>query len=270
MNFFKKIVLSLGLSAMAVTAFANQKITIGATETPHGVILDFIKPQLAKQGIDLKVKIYPDFDHPNVDLNAKKLDASYIVFRPYLAQFNREHKANLVPIVPVHIEPLILYSSKVKNLTEVPYGAMVVIPDDAVNAGRALLLLHKANLITLKPEVNHYDSLTDRLPTVRDIMSNPKNLKIKELEAVKLSGIIRITEFIVLNGNFFLEEKLDQAGVLYVERGLDGKKMWAEYLVTRPEEANNPAIQKVAQALNSKATKDFIIKTFKGEISPAF
>lgn len=72
------------------------------------------------------------------------------------------------------------------------------------NAGRALLLLHKANLITLKPEVNHYDSLTDRLPTVRDIMSNPKNLKIKELEAVKLSGIIRITEFIVLNGNFFL------------------------------------------------------------------
>ncbi|GAB3043547.1 MetQ/NlpA family ABC transporter substrate-binding protein [Acinetobacter apis] len=270
MNLFKKFAFTLGLTVVASSTFANQSITVGATETPHGVILESIKPQLAKQGIDLKIKIYPDFEQANVDVATKKIDASYIVYRPYIARFNTLNKTNLVSVVPVHIEPFILYSNKVKSLKEVPYGAMVVIANDVVDTGRALLLLNKLNLITLKSEVNHYDALTDKLPTVQDITSNPKNLEIRQYNAEKLADIIKITDFVILNGNIFLQEKLNKSNVLYMERGLDGKNIWAEYLVTRPNDVNDVAVKKVAQALNSQATKDFINKTFKGEISPAF
>ncbi|GAB3053261.1 MetQ/NlpA family ABC transporter substrate-binding protein [Acinetobacter apis] len=270
MHFLKRIAFAVGVSTIALHAFANQTITIGASATPHGVILEHIKPELAKQGIDLKIKIYSDYIQPNAQLVSKKIDANYYQYRPFLNQFNSKTQSHLVPIVPVHIEPFVLYSTKINNLKQISQGATVAIPSDPVNGGRGLLLLSKLNLITLKPGFRQPILPTDPLPTVRDIATNPKNLKIKELDSAMLPRILNQVELAALNGNYVLEAKLDIKKSLYIERGQDGKNIWAEYLVTRPEDQNNPAIKKVAQALNSADTRQFIIKNFKGEIYPAF
>lgn len=270
MKILTQLATLIGCAAISVSAFANQTVTIGASATPHAVILEHIKPQLAKQGIDLKIKVYSDYVQPNSQLVSKKLDANYFQYRPFLNDFNAKTKANLVPVVPVHIEPFLLYSSKIKDIKQLKDGATVAIPNDPVNGGRGLLLLAKLNLITLKPNFKQLSLPTDPLPSVRDIASNPKKLKIKELDSAMLPRTLSQVDLAALNCNYVLEAKLDIKKSLYIERGQDGKNIWAEYLVVRSGDQNKPEIQKIAKALNSDSTRQFIKQHFKGEIYTAF
>ncbi|MFU8926152.1 MetQ/NlpA family ABC transporter substrate-binding protein [Acinetobacter puyangensis] len=249
---------------------AAEKFVIGASSTPHGVILEHIKPKLAKQGVDLQIKIFSDFIQPNVQLVNKNLDGNYYQYRPFLNDFNARNKTNLVAVVPVHIEPFVAYSKKIKSLNELKNGATVIIPNDPVNGGRGLLLLAKLKLITLKPGFHQLKKPTDKLPTIKDIATNPKKLKIKELESAILPRMLDQVDLAALNGNYVLEAKLDLKKSLYIERGQDGTNVWAEYLVVRPEDKNKPVVQKIAKALNEPDTRQFILKQFKGEIFPAF
>jgi len=202
-------------------------------------------------------------------LVSKQLDANYYQYRPFLNDYNRERGTNLVPIVPVHIEPFVAYSNKITDISQLKDGATVAIPNDPVNGGRGLLLLQKLGLITLngKPEL---DSPEDPLPTQADIVANPKKLKIQELESAMLPRALDQVDLAALNGNYVLEAKLPLEKSLYIERGQDGKKIWGEYLVTRPENKNDKAIKIVAEALNSDATREFIKTQYKGAIYPAF
>ena len=140
----------------AVAAFSAQAdtLTVAATPVPHAEILEFIKPALAKDGVDLKVKVFTDYVQPNVQVAEKRLDANFFQHQPYLDEFNKAKGTNLVAIAGVHLEPLGAYSSKYKTLADLPGGANVVIPNDATNGGRALLLLQKAGLIKLKDSNN--------------------------------------------------------------------------------------------------------------------
>ncbi|WOE32474.1 MULTISPECIES: MetQ/NlpA family ABC transporter substrate-binding protein [unclassified Acinetobacter] len=260
----------LSMMTASTLSFANQTVTIGASATPHAIILQYIKPELAKQGIDLKIKVYSDYVQPNTQLVAKKLDANYFQYRPFLNDFNRRTKSNLVAVTPVHIEPFLLYSAKINNIKQLKDGATVAIPSDPVNGGRALLLLAKLNLITLKPGFKQLSSPTDLLPAVRDIASNPKHLKIKELDSAMLPRTLSQVDIAALNCNYVLEANLPLNKALYIERGQDGKNIWAEYLVVRSGDQKKPEIQKVAKVLNSDSTRKFIQQRFKGEIYSAF
>ncbi|OTG87009.1 methionine ABC transporter substrate-binding protein [Acinetobacter sp. ANC 4558] len=270
MKTLKQLTLFLSAGIISAAAFANQTVTIGANATPHAVILEHIKPELAKQGIDLKIKVYSDYVQPNAQLVSKNLDANYFQYRPFLNDFNAKTKANLVPVVPVHVEPFLLYSVKIKDIKQLKDGATVAIPSDPVNGGRGLLLLAKLNLIKLKPGFNQLTTPTDKLPTIRDIASNPKNLKIKELDSAMLPRVLPQVDIAALNSNYVLDAKLDISKSLYIENGQDGKNIWAEYLVVRPGDEKKPEIQKVAKALNSDSTRQFIKQRFKGEIYTAF
>jgi D-methionine transport system substrate-binding protein len=270
MNTLKKLAAVISIAAVSAGAWANQTVTIGASATPHAVILEHIKPELAKQGVDLKIRVYSDYVQPNTQLVSKKLDANYFQYRPFLNDFNAKTKSNLVPVVPVHIEPFLLYSSKITNLKQLKDGATIAIPSDPVNGGRGLLLLAKLNLITLKPGFKQLAVPTDKLPSVRDIASNPKKLKIKELDSAMLPRTLSQVDLAALNCNYVLEAKLDIKKSLYIESGQDGKKIWAEYLVVRPGDQKKPEVQKVAKALNSDSTRQFIKQHFKGEIYTAF
>lgn len=149
---------------------ANEKLTVGATPVPHAEILEFVKPTLAKEGVDLDIKVFTDFIQPNQQLALKNLDANYYQYRPFLDDYNKTRHTDLVPVVGVHIEPFGAYSTKIKNIAELKDGATVSIPNDPVNTGRALVLLHEAGLIKLKDPGN-------TLATQRDIVENPKHLK---------------------------------------------------------------------------------------------
>ena len=126
----------------------------GCYPVPHAEILELIKPTLAKEGVDLQIKVFTDYVQPNVQVDQKRLDANYFQTLPYLKNFNEGKGTHLETVIGVHVEPFGGYSKKVKSLAELKDGATVAIPNEGSNSGRALILLQKAGLITLKDPKN--------------------------------------------------------------------------------------------------------------------
>lgn len=247
----------------AVAAFsANaESLTVAATPVPHAEILNFVKPQLAKEGVELKVKEFTDYIQPNVQVAEKRLDANFFQHQPYLDEFNKAKGTNLVSVAGVHLEPLGAYSSKLKKLDELPSGATVVIPNDATNGGRALLLLDKAGVIKLKDNKNI-------LSTVKDITGNDKGLKFRELEAATIPRVLTQVDLALINTNYALEAKLNPEKDALVIEGSDSP--YVNILVARPDNKDAEAIKKLAAALHSPEVKQFITEKYKGAVIPAF
>lgn len=247
-------------AVVSLSAQAGDKLVVGATPVPHAEILEFVKPALAKEGVDLEVKVFTDFIQPNVQLAEKNIDANYYQYRPFLDEFNASRKTNLVPVVGVHIEPFGAYSTKIKDLGELPEGASVAIPNDPVNTGRALVLLHEAGLIKLKDPSN-------TLATPRDIVENPKHLQLRELEGALLARAVKQVDLAFIFANYALEAGIDTNSALIVEKGKD---LYVEFLVARPDNIEDPRIQKLAKQLNSSEVRQFILTRYKGQIAPGF
>lgn len=258
--------LALGLSQAARSA---ETLVVGATAIPHAEILEFVKPIVAKEGLDLDIRVFTDYIQPNAQLVSGELDANYYQYRPFLNDYNKQRGTNLVPIVPVHIEPFVAYSTKITAIDQLADGATVAIPNDPVNGGRGLLLLQKLGLIKVKGK-GVLTSPDDPLPTIKDVVENPKNLKIVELESAMLPRALSEVDLGALNGNYVFEAKLDISKALLADRGQDGYNVWSEYLVTRPETKDDPRIKILAKALNSDETRKFIEEHYKGQIVAAF
>jgi len=247
----------------AVAAFSAhaETLTVAATPVPHAEILEFVKPALAKEGVELKVKVFTDYIQPNVQVAEKRLDANFFQHQPYLDEFNKAKGTSLVAVTGVHLEPLGAYSSKLKELKDLPSGANVVIPNDATNGGRALLLLAKAGVITLKDPTNI-------LSTVKDIATNPKDLKIRELEAATIPRVLTQVDLALINTNYALEAKLDPSKDALVIEGNDSP--YVNILVSRADNKDSDAMKKLAAALHSPEVKQFITEKYKGAVLPAF
>jgi len=247
----------------AVAAFSAhaETLTVAATPVPHAEILEFVKPALAKEGVDLKVKVFTDYIQPNVQVAEKRLDANFFQHQPYLDEFNKAKGTSLVAVTGVHLEPLGAYSSKLKDLKDLPGGANVVIPNDATNGGRALLLLTKAGVITLKDPSNI-------LSTLKDIEQNPKDLKFRELEAATIPRVLTQVDLALINTNYALEAKLDPSKDALVIEGNDSP--YVNILVSRADNKDSDAMKKLAAALHSPEVKQFITEKYKGAVLPAF
>jgi len=256
-----KKLLAAFAAVAALSAHANDTLNVAATAVPHAEILEFVKPQLAKEGVDLNVKVFTDYIQPNVQVAEKRLDANFFQHQPYLDEFNKGKGTNLVAVTGVHLEPLGAYSSKWKKLADLPGGANVVIPNDATNGGRALLLLQKVGLIKLK-------NPTDILSTPKDIVENSKDLKIRELEAATLPRVLTQVDLALINTNYALEAKLDPSKDALAIEGNDSP--YVNILVARPDNKDSPAMQKLAAALHSPELKAFILEKYKGAVQPAF
>ena len=259
----KKVLLFTALAAALTASFAqaNEKLVVAATPIPHAEILELVKPTLAKEGVDLDIKVFTDYVQPNVQVAEKRLDANYFQTLPYLENFNKGKGTNLVTVVGVHVEPFGGYSKKIKNISELKDGATVAIPNEGSNSGRALLLLQKAGVITLKDPTN-------ALATPKDIASNPKNLKFKELESALLPRVLDQVDLDLINTNYALEAGLNPAkDALIIE---DAKSPYVNFLVARPDNKDSDAIQKLAKALTSPEVKAFIEKKYNGAVVPAF
>lgn len=256
-----KKLLAVLAAVAAFSAHAAETITVAASPVPHAEILEFVKPVLAKEGVDLKVKVFTDYVQPNVQVAEKRLDANFFQHQPYLDEFNKAKGTNLVSVAGVHLEPLGAYSSKLKKLDELPSGATVVIPNDATNGGRALLLLDKAGVISLKDKSNI-------LSTVKDITTNTKNLKFRELEAATIPRVLTQVDLALINTNYALEAKLDPSKDALVIEGSDSP--YVNILVARPDNKDSDAMKKLVAALHSPEVKAFITEKYKGAVLPAF
>lgn len=260
MKLTKTLVLTASLLTAAV-AQAADKLTVAATAVPHAEILNHIKPKLAQEGVDLQVKVFTDYVQPNIQVVQKHMDANFFQHQPYLDEFNDGKGTNLVSVAGVHVEPFGAYSSKIDSLDDLKDGDTIAIPNDPTNGGRALLLLQKAGVITLKD-----DSKITATP--RDIAKNPKNLEFYELEAATLPRVLDQVKVAMINTNYALEAGLKPTKDALIIEGPDSP--YVNILVARPDNKDSDAMQKLADALTSEDVKKFINKKYKGAVVPAF
>lgn len=258
----KKIALAL-IAALLIPAAAfaaGKEIKVGVTPFPHKDIMNVVKTLLAKDGYDLKIVEFTDYVTPNTALAEKALDANFFQHVPYLENTCKEKGYKLTWVAKIHIEPLGLYSQKIKKLAELKNGAQVAIPNDATNCARALRLLEKNGLIKVK---------AGELVTAKDITSNPKNIKIRELEAAQLPRTLQDVDAAVINTNFAGEAGLIPSKDAIIIEGKDSP--YANVVAVRAEDKNSPAIKALVKASNSKEVKEYIKKNLlpKG-IVPAF
>ena len=258
----KAFVAALSAAVLCSVSAANAgEISVGVTPVPHGEIMEFVKPIVAKQGVDLKIVEFNDYVQPNLATDDGELDANYFQHRPYLEEFTKDHGINLVEVATVHIEPMGVYSKQIKEINELKDGAVIAIPNDLTNGGRALLLLNKAGVITLEDP-------TDITATVMDIKDNPKNIEIRELEAAQLPRALEDVDAAVINTNFAMQADLIPQRDAIVIEGADSP--YVNILVANPESAQKEDMKILIKAVQSEETKAFIEKQYKGAVLPAF
>lgn len=241
-----------------------KKIVIGASPSPHAEILKVAKEVLAEKGYELDIKEYVDYVQPNLALDSEDLDANYFQHVPYLEQFNQENKTSLVSAAAIHYEPFGIYAGKTLSLDALKDGAKIAVPNDATNEARALLLLEAQGLIKLKENVGLN-------ATKNDIVENPKNLVLYELEAAQIPRSIDDVEIAVINGNYAIEAGFKVSDALAVEDAASiAAATYGNIIAVKEGREDDEAILALIDALTSDEVKNFIEETYGGAVVPLF
>ena len=282
---------STGNSADANSNSDDKVITVGASPSPHAEILavakDVLAEQgytslatarisacgeglavakdvLAEQGYTLDVKEYSDYIQPNVALSAGDLDANYFQHKPYLDDYNKNNSTDLVSAAAIHYEPFGLYSTTIKSLDELKDGDKVAVPNDATNEARALLLLQDNGVIKLKDDAG-------LSATKNDIVENPKNLDITEIEAAQLPRSINNVAIAAINGNYAVEAGLKVSDAIAVEaKDSLAAETYANIVAVRPDNKDDEKIKALISALQSDKVKSFIDEKYQGAVVAVF
>ena len=247
------------------TDLAGTTLKVAASPTPHAEILNAAKDILAEQGITLEVVEFSDYVQPNLVTESGEVDANYFQHTPYLDSFNEENGTHLVSVGAVHYEPFGIYPGKSDDLANIADGATIAVPNDTTNEARALQLLAAQGLITVRDGAG----LT---ATVNDITDNPHNLQIKEIEAAQLPRTVQDVDFAVINGNYAMEAgfSVGTDALAIEDASSEAAQTYANVLVVKEGNENDPAIQALYAALTSDTIKDFINNTYDGAVVPIF
>lgn len=250
------------------TADDSKKITVGATSTPHGEILEQVKEDLAAEGYTLNIVIYDDYILPNKALSEGTLDANYFQHTPYLNSYNASNKTDLISAASIHYEPFGIYSETVKNLSELKEGATVIIPADDSNETRALLLLAQEGLITL-PE----NATAEKGVTTLDIVDS-KGYKITAVQADTVPSQLKNADagsIAVINGNYAIAAGYKAADALAVEdvKG-DAATTYANIIAVKNGDEKSEKIMALVKALKTEKVKKYIAETYDGAVVSMF
>lgn len=248
-------VLLVGVSAGAKT------LTVGASTLPHAPILQFVKPLLAAEGIDLNIVEFSDYVLPNLALAAGDLDANFFQHIPYQDDFAANHGLDLVAVQKVFVAPIGLYSKKIDSIDELKRNARIALPNDVTNAGRAFVLLEEAGLIQLRAGVGAN-------ATSFDVVTNPLNLRFIELEAPLLPRALDEVDAAFINQTYALEANLSPVQDAILLEG--AQSPYANVLTARADNHDDPAVLRLAEMLTTPAVREFILDYFEGSIVPAF
>ncbi len=272
MKKFVSLVLVLALALSVTAAFAeNKKVVIGATPSPHVIILEQIVDDLKELGYDLEIQTFTEYPIPNPATAAGELDANYFQHLPYLNDYNANvsEDEQLVAVIPVHYEPYGLYAGTKSNLDDIADGDSIAVTNDPANETRALLLLQDAGLIKLADDVTPNSTVT-----VLDIVENPKNLDIKELNAELIPSVLGDVAFAVINGNFAIGAGLSPAkDALFLEPAEgDVGVTYTNYVVVKTADKDADFVEALKKALYTQKVYDFIInyEDFQGGVIPTF
>lgn len=258
-----KTVLAFCFSTFLVscgTKNSENKLIIGVSPVPHKEIVELIKDDLKAENINLEIVEFNDYVQPNLALKEKSLDANFFQHVPYMESFGKENNIDLVSAGAVHLEPLKIYSEKLKNIDELVDNAQILIPNDPTNRGRALLLLENAGIITLKDN-KKLDSNID------DIAENKKNVVITTLNAEQIGPRLSEVDLAVINTNVALASNISKEKAIYVE---DKNSPYVNIVAVLKGQENNDKIKKLMKALQSEKVRKYINEKYNGEIVAAF
>lgn len=272
------LVLTLSVTVLSVaaedaTAFSKDNpitIKIGASPAPHAEILKAAEPALLEKGIVLDIVEFTDYVLPNVALEDGSLDVNYFQHQPYLDDFNKSYSeknsdwTTLVSLLPVHFEPMGLYGGKTAKLEDIADGAKIAVPNDTTNEARALLLLEAQGLIKIAEGKGLQ-------ATKIDIVDNPHNIEVVELEAAQVPRSLADVDFAVINGNYAIDAGLSSDDMLAHEAtDSEAAKTYANILTIREGDEGRPELQALAEVMKGKEVSEFITNEYKGAVIPMF
>ena len=251
-------------TAAETTAADLQPVVVGASPAPHAEILEAAKPLMAAKGYDLQIQEYTDYVIPNQALDGGDLDANYFQHKPYLDSFNEQNGTHLASAGTIHYEPFGIYAGKTTDLSALPDKATVLVPNDVTNEARALLLLEAQGFIKLKEGAGLE-------ATPNDIVENPKNLDIVELEAAQLPRSLADCDIAVINGNYAIEAGLKVTDALATESSDSlAATTYGNVVAVREGDENSDAIKALIESLTSPEVKAFMENTYEGAVVPMF
>ena len=252
-------------STAETSELAGTTLKVAASPTPHAEILNVAKDILAEQGITLEIVEFSDYVQPNLVTESGEVDANYFQHTPYLESFNEENGTHLVSVGAIHYEPFGIYPGKSNDLANIADGATIAVPNDTTNEARALQLLAAQGLITVRDGAG----LT---ATVNDITENPHNLQIEEIEAAQLPRTVQDVDFAVINGNYAMEAgfSVGKDALATEDASSEAAQTYANVLVVKEGNENNPAIQALLKALQSDEVKNYIDQTYDGAVVAIF
>lgn len=241
----------------------NTVIKVAASATPHAEILEQVKPILEEQGYDLEITVFDDYVQPNEVVESGEFDANYFQHQPYLDSFNEEKGTHLVSIGGIHYESFGIYPGTKNSLDDISDGDSIAVPNDTTNEARALLLLQDNGIIKLKDGAG-LDA------TVNDIVENPHNVKIVELEAAQVARVVDETAYVVLNGNYALEAgySVGKDALAYEKSDSEAAKTYVNIIAVKEGNEDNEALKALVKVLKSDEIKDYINKTYDGAVIP--
>ena len=245
------------------TSADDKVIKVAASATPHAEILEQAKPLLEAKGYDLQVTVFDDYVQPNEVVESGDFDANYFQHIPYLESFNEEKGTHLVNAGGIHYEPFGIYPGTKASLDELADGDSIAVPNDTTNEARALLLLQDNGIITLKEDAG----LT---ATKNDIVENPYNVEIVELEAAQVPRVKDEVAFMVLNGNYALEAGFSVAkdSIAYEKADSEAAKTYVNVIAVKEGNENSDKIKALVEVLTSQEIKDYINNTYDGAVIP--
>ena len=258
------LVLALSLAACGGAA-GDKTITVAASPTPHAEILAVAKEVLAKDGWTLEITEYADYVIPNNVVDDGEIDANYFQHQPYLDTFNAENGTALVSVAAIHYEPFGIYAGTKASVEELTEGDQIAIPNDGSNRARALLLLEAKGLIVLADGVG-------MAATVLDIVENPLNLEVVEMEAAQIAGVRDSVALAVINGNYALLAGLNAGkdAIATEDAASVAAQTYANILVVKAGNEETEKTKALKEALLSDEVKAYINETYSGAVVPIF
>ena len=237
----------------------DKKIVVGASATPHAEILEEIKPLLKDKGYELDIKVFDDYVLPNTALDEGSLDANYFQHVPYLEETVDKKGYKLTYTKKIHLEPMGVYSKKIKSLDELSNGVKIAIPNDPTNGSRAIKLLADNGLIKVEDK---------EILTVNDLIENTKNIEIIEVDAPQLPTILLDVDAAVINTNYALSANLNPTKDAIAIESVDSP--YSNILACREDNKDSEKIKVLTEALTSEKVKEFIKEKYQGSIIPSF
>jgi D-methionine transport system substrate-binding protein len=226
------------------------EVRVGTMAGPETKLVEAAQESAKKQGVVIKIIEFSDYAMPNAALSEGSIDVNIFQHQPYLDEAIKNKHYALVPIGKTFIYPMGIYSKTLKRVGDVQKDAKIAIPNDPSNEARALLLLEKAGLITLKKNAGSN-------ATKLDVLSNPKNLDIKELDAAQLPRVLDDVAFAVINSNYAIAAGFSpQKDSIFLE---NKQSPYANLIVVRKQDIHNPKLNALVHALHS----DSVLKTAK-------